>query len=123
LDYEQPTVKFCDIDQDIFGPSAVSSTKSRKLHKTTLLVDENDENEAIDDDETWEWMDETSNATIGETTFGPVEADADLDAPELEELLSDAPLAGGREVAEDALMDAGSEEESDGSGANWSWDA
>lgn len=52
--YEQPTVKFCDIDQDIFGPQSQRSSKgSRKLHKTMLVVDD-DETEAIDDDEAWE---------------------------------------------------------------------
>jgi hypothetical protein len=123
LDYEQPTVNFCDIEQDIFGPSTVSSKKSRKLGKTTLLVDENDESEAIDDDETWEWMDESPDLTTGKSDFGPVEVDADLDTPELEDVLADAPVtSGGREVAEDDFADARSEE-SDDSGADWHWES
>ena len=124
MDYEQPTVKFCDIDQDIFGSSTTTSKKSRKLRKTTLLVDENDDSEAIDDDETWEWMDESSDPMMAESNFGAVEDDVDLDAPELEEVLADAPaMSGGQEVAEYNFAGAQSAEESDDAGEEWSWEA
>lgn len=117
-------MKFCDIDQDIFGPSSsASSKKLRKLRKTTLTVDDDDEGEAIDDDETREWMDESSSSTaVGEESFGTVEDDADLDAPELEELLADAPVVnkGKGKATEDVFMATDSEEDVD-EDVSWSW--
>jgi len=78
-----------------------------------LIVDDDDEGEAIGDDDTVEWIDEVPT-TAGESTFGAVEIDADLDAPELEELLADTPLTNKRVrmVAED-VMSAESEEDGD----------
>ena len=91
LDYEHPTVKFCDIDQAIFGKAQTKDAK-RVLEKSTLVVDEADENEAIVDDHTSQWMDSPLHVN-GEGNFGSVEEDANLDAPELDEILADGPRA------------------------------
>jgi hypothetical protein len=91
LNYDHPTVNFYDIDQELFDVPNPSRTTQRKLHSTTLLVDDGDDGEAIDDEDSPQWMDNKLGDIVGEEDFGLPEADIDLDAPELEEILADAP--------------------------------
>ena len=89
-DYEHPTVKFCDIDQAIFGKAKPKSASKRSLEKSMLVLDGDSPDEAIVDDNTPQWMDD--RLTIrGNDDFGPVGNDANLDALELDEILADNP--------------------------------
>ena len=54
-------------------------------------MDDGDEGEAIDDEYTPQWMDDKLVNVVGEDDFGPPEADVDLDAPELDDILADTP--------------------------------
>jgi hypothetical protein len=61
----------------------------RKLHSTTLQVNDADDGEIIDDEDSPQWMDDKLFNVIGEDDFGLPEEDIDL---ELEEILADARL-------------------------------
>ena len=89
LNYDHPTVNFYDIDQELFDAPNPSKTTRRKLRSTTLLVDDGDDHEAIDDKDSLQWMDDKLRDVVGEEDFGLLEADIDRDAPELEEILAD----------------------------------
>lgn len=58
-------------------------------------MDDGDEGEAIDDEDTPQWMDDKLVNVVGEDDFGPPEADVDLDAPELDDILADTPCLKG----------------------------
>jgi hypothetical protein len=62
------------------------------LEKSTLVVDEADEDEAIVDDHTSQWMNSPLHINE-EGNFGSVEEDANLDALELDEILANNPRA------------------------------
>jgi hypothetical protein len=64
-----------------------------KLHSTTLQVDDADDGEIIDDEDSPQWMDDKLFNVIGEDNFELPEEDIDLDALELEEILTDARLS------------------------------
>jgi hypothetical protein len=53
-------------------------------------VEDSDEGEAIDDEDTPQWMDDKLTNVVGEDDFGP-DADVDLDASELHDILADTP--------------------------------
>ena len=55
LNYDHPTVNFYDINQELFDAPNPSKTTQRKLLSTTLLVDDGDDSEAIDDEDSPQW--------------------------------------------------------------------
>jgi len=97
------------------------------LCTTTLLIDGSDDSEAIDDDDSPQWMDDKLENVAGEDDFGVVEDDANLDAPELEDILADVPrptkgkgrLVESEETVEDDMV--GLETSDDDSDAEWDW--
>jgi hypothetical protein len=106
LDYEHPTVKFYDIEQELFDRPKPKEPTQRKLRSTTLLVDDGDDGEAIDDEDTPQWMDDKLYDVVGEEDFGLPEADVDLDAPELDDVLADAPcVAKAKPKATEMIVD------------------
>ena len=91
LNYDHPSVNFYDIEQELFDTPKPNDPTRRKLCSTTLLVDDGDDGEIIDDEDSLQWMDNKLTGVVGEDDFGLPEEDVDLDAPELEEILADAP--------------------------------
>jgi hypothetical protein len=77
-------------DELFDAPNPLSKTTQRKLCSTTLLIDDGDDSEAIDDEDSLQWMDKLRDV-VGEEHFGLPEADVDLDALELEKILADVP--------------------------------
>jgi hypothetical protein len=66
-------------------------------------------------------MDDSSSSTAaGGESFGSVEDDVDLGAPELEELLADATVVDKAKATEDVSMATDSEDDADEDGS-WSW--
>ena len=91
LDYEHPTVSFYDINQELFDCPNAKEPACRTLHYTTLLVEDGDEGEVIDDEAMPQWMDDKLMNVVGEDDFN-LDADVDLDASELCDILADTPL-------------------------------
>src|SRR6267154_2948066 len=64
----------------------------RKLHSTTLQVNDADDGGIIDDENSLQWMDDKLFNVISEDNFGLPKEDINLDTPELEEILADVRL-------------------------------
>jgi hypothetical protein len=113
-------VNFYDIEQEIFDAPNPSKATRRKLRSTTLLVDDGDDGEVIDDEDSPQWMDDKLRGVVGEEDFGLPEADVDLDAPELEEILADAPRASkGKAKAVETVIEDDEVSEDDDAALNW----
>jgi hypothetical protein len=120
LNYDHPTVNFYDIDQELFDAPNPSKTTQRKLRSTTLLVDDGDDGEAIDDEDSPQWMDDKLRDVVGEEDFGLPEADVDLDALELEEILADAPrVLKGKAKAVETVVEDDEVSEDEDAALNW----
>lgn len=122
LNYEHPTVKFCDIKQELFDEpkSGTKPAAQRTLRTTTLLVDPDDEAEAITDNDSHQWMDDKLTDVQEEENFSVAEEDSNLDAPELDDILADAPRVDKGKAKAVAEMDcAESDDEDESAPFNW----
>ena len=120
LNYDHPTVNFYDINQELFDAPNPSKTTRHKLPSTTLLVDDGDDSKAIDDKDSPQWMDNKLRDVVGEEDFGLPEADVDLDAPELEEILADAPrVMKGKAKAVETVVEDDKVSEDEDAALNW----
>lgn len=122
-DYKHLNVKFCDIDQVIFGKAKPKSASkhSLRVEKSMLVLDGDSPDKAIVDDNT-QWMDD--RLTIrGNDDFGPVENNANLDALELDEILADNPCTQRGKAKEVAPIHAVADSDDDiDPDAPWTWD-
>ena len=69
-------------NQELFNCPNAKEPARHTLHSTTLLVEDGDKGEAIDNEDTPQWMDDKLMNVIGEDNFDP-DADVDLDTSEL----------------------------------------
>jgi hypothetical protein len=121
LDYDHPTVNFYDIEQELFDSPKPEEPTQRKLHSTTLQVNDADDGEIIDDEDSPQWMDDKLFNVIGEDDFGHPEEDINLDAPELEEILADARLpTKGKAKAVEMVVEMDNVSEDEDAELDWS---
>lgn len=114
-------MNFYDIDQELFDAPNPSKTTRCKLRTTTLLVDDGDDGEAIDDEDSPQWMDDKLRDVVGEEYFGLPKVDVDLDAPELEEILADAAqVMKGKAKAVETVVEDDEVSEDEDAALNWS---
>ncbi|KZP06363.1 hypothetical protein FIBSPDRAFT_940040 [Athelia psychrophila] len=121
INYEHPTVDFCDLDQELFDQpgtptSTGEKTAKRKFQTSSLLVDDDHHDGEGIGENTREWMDDELVGVVPQPNFSTVEQDADLDASELEDLLADRPRKDkgkGRAQEPDRIEETTDDEHSD----------